>query len=157
MSGGEKQFMRTGDLGFIHPGTGELFVTGRLKDLIIVRYFFCHCFFFCHCYNDCFGNLLLLTSHVRPIIRFFCCLLSLPFAPSASVVVAIFSIMNLLLLLLLILFVSLLWCSCVRAYVFMCVCVSLSVCVRAWLSVPAFAYFLIVHTEVEMCTHKTLS
>ena len=28
-------FLRTGDLGFLHEG--ELFVTGRLKDLIIVR------------------------------------------------------------------------------------------------------------------------
>ncbi len=32
---GEGPFMRTGDLGFIHKG--ELYVTGRLKDLIIVR------------------------------------------------------------------------------------------------------------------------
>ncbi len=32
---GEGPFLRTGDLGFFH--TGELFVTGRLKDLIIVR------------------------------------------------------------------------------------------------------------------------
>ncbi|MBP2632103.1 MAG: Long-chain-fatty-acid--CoA ligase [Firmicutes bacterium] len=32
---GEGPFLRTGDLGFIHDG--ELFVTGRLKDLIIVR------------------------------------------------------------------------------------------------------------------------
>ncbi len=32
---GEGPFMRTGDLGFIHQG--DLFVTGRLKDLIIVR------------------------------------------------------------------------------------------------------------------------
>lgn len=31
----EGPFLRTGDLGFIHEG--ELFVTGRLKDLIIVR------------------------------------------------------------------------------------------------------------------------
>jgi acyl-CoA synthetase (AMP-forming)/AMP-acid ligase II/alkylation response protein AidB-like acyl-CoA dehydrogenase/acyl carrier protein len=30
-----KSFMRTGDLGFLHDG--ELFVTGRLKDLIIIR------------------------------------------------------------------------------------------------------------------------
>src|SRR5262249_44872013 len=28
-------FLRTGDLGFLHDG--ELFVTGRLKDLIIIR------------------------------------------------------------------------------------------------------------------------
>ncbi|MGB7923891.1 MAG: condensation domain-containing protein, partial [Pyrinomonadaceae bacterium] len=32
---GEKTFLRTGDLGFI--ADGELFVTGRLKDLIIIR------------------------------------------------------------------------------------------------------------------------
>ncbi|MBP2654774.1 MAG: Long-chain-fatty-acid--CoA ligase [Firmicutes bacterium] len=32
---GEGPFLRTGDLGFIHEG--ELFVTGRLKDLIIIR------------------------------------------------------------------------------------------------------------------------
>ncbi|MEQ9355861.1 AMP-binding protein [Coleofasciculus chthonoplastes] len=32
---GEGSFLRTGDLGFIHDG--ELFVTGRLKDLIIIR------------------------------------------------------------------------------------------------------------------------
>jgi len=32
---GEGPFLRTGDLGFIHDG--ELFVTGRLKDLIIIR------------------------------------------------------------------------------------------------------------------------
>jgi len=32
---GEGPFLRTGDLGFIH--NGELFVTGRLKDLIIIR------------------------------------------------------------------------------------------------------------------------
>ena len=32
---GEGPFLRTGDLGFMHDG--ELFVTGRLKDLIIVR------------------------------------------------------------------------------------------------------------------------
>jgi acyl-CoA synthetase (AMP-forming)/AMP-acid ligase II/acyl carrier protein len=31
----EGSFLRTGDLGFIHEG--ELFVTGRLKDLIIIR------------------------------------------------------------------------------------------------------------------------
>src|SRR5439155_3065568 len=31
----KKQFLRTGDLGFIE--NGELFVTGRLKDLIIIR------------------------------------------------------------------------------------------------------------------------
>src|SRR6185436_2501652 len=29
------RFMRTGDLGFIHAG--EIFISGRLKDLIIVR------------------------------------------------------------------------------------------------------------------------
>jgi acyl-CoA synthetase (AMP-forming)/AMP-acid ligase II len=32
---GEGSFLRTGDLGFVHDG--ELFVTGRLKDLIIVH------------------------------------------------------------------------------------------------------------------------
>ncbi len=32
---GEGPYLRTGDLGFIHEG--ELFLTGRLKDLIIVR------------------------------------------------------------------------------------------------------------------------
>jgi acyl-CoA synthetase (AMP-forming)/AMP-acid ligase II/thioesterase domain-containing protein/acyl carrier protein len=32
---GEGHFLRTGDLGFLHQG--ELFVTGRLKDLIIIR------------------------------------------------------------------------------------------------------------------------
>jgi len=32
---GRGPFLRTGDLGFIH--TGQLFVTGRLKDLIIIR------------------------------------------------------------------------------------------------------------------------
>ena len=32
---GEGPFLRTGDLGFMHDG--ELFVTGRLKDLIIIR------------------------------------------------------------------------------------------------------------------------
>lgn len=32
---GEAGFLRTGDLGFIHEG--ELFITGRLKDLIIIR------------------------------------------------------------------------------------------------------------------------
>ncbi|HEX2108104.1 MAG TPA: aminotransferase class I/II-fold pyridoxal phosphate-dependent enzyme [Rubrobacteraceae bacterium] len=32
---GEGPFLRTGDLGFLH--NGELFVTGRLKDLIVIR------------------------------------------------------------------------------------------------------------------------
>jgi acyl transferase domain-containing protein/acyl-CoA synthetase (AMP-forming)/AMP-acid ligase II/acyl carrier protein len=32
---GEGPFLRTGDLGFVHEG--ELFITGRLKDLIIIR------------------------------------------------------------------------------------------------------------------------
>ena len=32
---GERPFLRTGDLGFLKDG--ELFVTGRLKDLIIIR------------------------------------------------------------------------------------------------------------------------
>ncbi|PSB55588.1 hybrid non-ribosomal peptide synthetase/type I polyketide synthase, partial [Chamaesiphon polymorphus] len=31
----EQKFLRTGDLGFVHDG--ELFVTGRLKDVIIIR------------------------------------------------------------------------------------------------------------------------
>ena len=31
----EKRFLKTGDLGFVHDG--ELYITGRLKDLIIVR------------------------------------------------------------------------------------------------------------------------
>ncbi len=31
----EREFLRTGDLGFLH--NGELFITGRLKDLIIIR------------------------------------------------------------------------------------------------------------------------
>jgi acyl-CoA synthetase (AMP-forming)/AMP-acid ligase II len=34
-AGGEGPFLRTGDLGFWHQG--ELFITGRLKDLIIIR------------------------------------------------------------------------------------------------------------------------
>ncbi|HEY2362186.1 MAG TPA: amino acid adenylation domain-containing protein [Candidatus Angelobacter sp.] len=34
-SSGDGPFLRTGDLGFIH--NGELFVTGRLKDLLIIR------------------------------------------------------------------------------------------------------------------------
>src|SRR5262249_21899139 len=32
---GEGPFLRTGDLGFLHQG--ELFIAGRLKDLIIIR------------------------------------------------------------------------------------------------------------------------
>ena len=32
--GGSEQYLRTGDLGFLHDG--ELFVCGRLKDLIIL-------------------------------------------------------------------------------------------------------------------------
>jgi acyl-CoA synthetase (AMP-forming)/AMP-acid ligase II/acyl carrier protein len=32
---GKRQFLRTGDLGFLH--NGELFITGRVKDLIIIR------------------------------------------------------------------------------------------------------------------------
>jgi acyl-CoA synthetase (AMP-forming)/AMP-acid ligase II len=35
LHGGEAQFLRTGDLGFLHDG--ELFVTGRLKDLIVIH------------------------------------------------------------------------------------------------------------------------
>ncbi|GIW93718.1 MAG: fatty acyl-AMP ligase [Pirellulaceae bacterium] len=35
LANGDGPFLRTGDLGFMHDG--ELFVTGRLKDLIIVR------------------------------------------------------------------------------------------------------------------------
>ncbi|MBA5872719.1 MAG: AMP-binding protein, partial [Nitrospira sp. CR2.1] len=34
-TGGEGSFLRTGDLGFLHDG--DLFVTGRMKDLIIIR------------------------------------------------------------------------------------------------------------------------
>ncbi len=34
-AGGEGPFLRTGDLGFMH--NGELYVTGRIKDLIILR------------------------------------------------------------------------------------------------------------------------
>jgi acyl-CoA synthetase (AMP-forming)/AMP-acid ligase II len=33
--GGDGPFLRTGDLGFVHEG--ELFITGRLKDVIIIR------------------------------------------------------------------------------------------------------------------------
>ena len=35
LASGEGPFLRTGDLGFVHEG--ELYVTGRIKDLIIVR------------------------------------------------------------------------------------------------------------------------
>ena len=35
LAGGEGPFLRTGDLGFL--AAGELFVTGRIKDLVIVR------------------------------------------------------------------------------------------------------------------------
>ncbi len=30
-------FLRTGDLGFIDPNDGEVFVTGRIKDMVIIR------------------------------------------------------------------------------------------------------------------------
>jgi len=35
LDGGEGPFLRAGDLGFVHGG--ELFVTGRLKDVIVIR------------------------------------------------------------------------------------------------------------------------
>lgn len=35
LDGDERQFLRTGDLGFVHDG--EVFVVGRVKDLIIIR------------------------------------------------------------------------------------------------------------------------
>jgi thioester reductase-like protein len=35
LAGDDRRWLRTGDLGFLHGG--ELFITGRLKDLIIVR------------------------------------------------------------------------------------------------------------------------
>src|SRR5262249_55086846 len=34
-SSGPEPFLRTGDLGFIH--SGELYITGRLKEMIIIR------------------------------------------------------------------------------------------------------------------------
>ena len=40
LTDGRGPFLRTGDLGFLHPnatGSEELFVTGRIKDLIILR------------------------------------------------------------------------------------------------------------------------
>ncbi|NMO20133.1 LLM class flavin-dependent oxidoreductase [Pyxidicoccus fallax] len=36
LASGEGPYLRTGDLGFVSPA-GELFVTGRLKDLLIIR------------------------------------------------------------------------------------------------------------------------
>ena len=35
LAAGEKSYLRTGDLGFLREG--QLFVTGRLKDVIIIR------------------------------------------------------------------------------------------------------------------------
>jgi acyl-CoA synthetase (AMP-forming)/AMP-acid ligase II len=35
LAGDERRYLRTGDLGFVHGG--ELFITGRIKDLIIVN------------------------------------------------------------------------------------------------------------------------
>jgi len=35
IAGGQEEFLRTGDLGFLHDG--ELFITGRLKDVIIIQ------------------------------------------------------------------------------------------------------------------------
>ena len=35
LAGGDARYLRTGDLGFVHEG--ELYVTGRIKDLVIVR------------------------------------------------------------------------------------------------------------------------
>ena len=35
LSGGTAKYLRSGDLGFLHEG--QLVVTGRLKDLLIIR------------------------------------------------------------------------------------------------------------------------
>ncbi|TWU03336.1 type I polyketide synthase [Neorhodopirellula pilleata] len=37
LEGSDRRYLRTGDLGWIDPKDGELYVTGRCKDLLIVR------------------------------------------------------------------------------------------------------------------------